>query len=131
MTWPSTMTSPVLPISVFKLVFSRRRRINTLVRRSTKRSVKRSWSASDNLFSTSRAIPCQRSGSFSQSGRLATKVQVRICAIRADSVSMSPSTRSAWVIWASNQASGMQLFRIRKPYSVVTSSAWAAGDNFR
>ena len=57
--WPSTITSPVLPISVFKTEFSRRRRINTLVRRSTKRSVSRSCSASDNLFSTSRAIPCQ------------------------------------------------------------------------
>ena len=60
----------------------------------------RSCSASDNLFSTSRAIPCQCSGSASQSGRLATKVQVRICAIRPDSVSISPSTRSAWSTWA-------------------------------
>ena len=113
-TWPSTVTSPVLPISVFKTLFSRRRRINTLVRRSTKRSVSRSCSASDNLFSTSRVIPCQCSGSPSQSGRLATKVQVRICAIRPDSVSISPLTRSAWSTWAANQSSGIRPFFIRK-----------------
>ena len=34
-------------------------------------------------------------GSSSQFGRLATKVQVRICAMRLESVSMSPSVRSA------------------------------------
>jgi hypothetical protein len=67
-TWPSTITSPVLPISVFSIVFSRRRRINTLVRRSTKRSVSRSCSASDNLFSTSRVMPCQCSGSAASPG---------------------------------------------------------------
>jgi hypothetical protein len=38
---------------------------------------------------------CQCSGSASQSGRFATKVQVRTCAIRFESVSISPSVRSA------------------------------------
>ena len=89
--WPSTMTSPVLLISASSMVFSLRRRISTLVRRSTKRSVSRSCSASDSLSSTARVTPCQCSGSASQSGRLATKVQVRIWAMRFDSVSMSPS----------------------------------------
>ena len=40
MTWPSTRTSPVLLISVSSIVFSLSRRISTLVRRSTNRSVK-------------------------------------------------------------------------------------------
>ena len=44
-----------LVISVSNIVFSRSRRINTLVRRSTKRSVRRSCSASDSLSSTPRA----------------------------------------------------------------------------
>ena len=126
-TWPSTITSPVLPISVFNIVFSRSRRINTLVRRSTKRSVSRSCSASDNLFSTSRVMPCQCSGSASQSGRLAAKVQVRIWAIRPDSVSISPSVRSACSTWAANQASGIHPFFIKNANTVVTSSACAAG----
>ena len=56
MTWPSTMTSPVLLISVSSPVFSRSRRISTLVRRSTKRSVSRSCSASESLSSTARVI---------------------------------------------------------------------------
>ncbi len=99
MTWPSTVTSPVFPISVSSIVFSRSRRINTLVRRSTKRSVRRSCNASDSLSSTARATPCQCSGSASQSGRLATKVQVLTCAIRLERVSMSPSVRSAWATW--------------------------------
>jgi hypothetical protein len=38
MAWPSTTTSPVFLISVSSMVFSRSRRISTLVRRSTKRS---------------------------------------------------------------------------------------------
>ena len=80
--WPSTTTSPVLVISVSSIVFSRSRRISTLVRRSTKRSASRSCSASDSLSSTARATPCQCSGSASQSGRFAAKVQVLICAIR-------------------------------------------------
>ncbi len=42
MLWPSTTTSPVLLMSVSSAVFSRSRRISTLVRRSTKRSVNRS-----------------------------------------------------------------------------------------
>ena len=54
MAWPSTTTSPVLLISVSSIVFSRSRRISTLVRRSTKRSVSRSCSASDSLSSTAR-----------------------------------------------------------------------------
>ena len=97
MAWPSTTTSPVLLISVSSIVFSRSRRISTLVRRSTNRSVSRSCSASDSLSSTARVTPCQCSGSASQSGRLAAKVQVRIWAMRFDSVSMSPSVRSACV----------------------------------
>ena len=95
MAWPSTTTSPVLPMSVSSTVFSRSRRISTLVRRSTKRSVNRSCNASDSLSSTARATPCQCSGSASQSGRLAAKVQVRMWAMRFDSVSMSPSDASA------------------------------------
>ena len=106
MVWPSTTTSPVLLISVSSPVFSRSRRISTLVRRSTKRSVSRSCSASESLSSTARVTPCQCSGSASQSGRLAAKVQVRIWAMRFDSVSMSPSVWSACSIWRANQSVG-------------------------
>ena len=88
-------------------VFSRSRRISTLVRRSTKRSVSRSCNASDSLSSTARVTPCQCAGSASQSGRLAAKVQVRIWAMRFDSVSMSPSVRSACSTWRANQSIGM------------------------
>ena len=35
---------------------------------------------------------------------------MRICAIRPDSVSISPSVRSAWSTWAANQASGIRPF---------------------
>ena len=64
MAWPSTTTSPVLLISVSNIVFSRSRRINTLVRRSTKRSVSRSCSASESLSSTRArdALPMLRIG---------------------------------------------------------------------
>ena len=58
-TWPSTTTSPVLLISGSRLAFSRSRRISTLVRRSTKRSVSRSCRASDSRSSTPRVTPCQ------------------------------------------------------------------------
>ena len=105
--WPSTTTSPVLPMSVSSAVFSRIRRISTLVRRSTKRSVRRSCSASDSLSSTARVRSCQCSGSASQSGRLAAKVQVRICAMRFDSVSMSPSSWSACSTCLANQSIGI------------------------
>ena len=86
-------------ISVSSIVFSRSRRINTLVRRSTKRSARRSCSASDSLSSTPRVMPCQCSGSASQSGRFAAKVQVLMWAIRFASVSISPSVRSACATW--------------------------------
>src|SRR5207342_1557781 len=46
---PSTTTSPVLLISGSSIAFSRRRRISLLVRRSTKRSVRRSCKASESL----------------------------------------------------------------------------------
>ena len=59
---PSTTTSPVFLISVSNVVFSRSRRINTLVRRSTNRSVRRSCIASESLSSTPRATACQCSG---------------------------------------------------------------------
>ena len=65
--------------------------MSTEVLRSTKRFVNRSWSASDSLSSISRVFSCQCAGSASQPGRCDTKVQVRIWAMRADSVSMSPS----------------------------------------
>ena len=113
--WPSTTTSPVFLISVSNVVFSRSRRINTLVRRSTNRSVRRSCSASESLSSTLRATACQCSGSASQSGRFATKVQVRTCAIRFESVSISPSVRSACATWAENQSTGILPSRIRNP----------------
>ena len=106
-TWPSTTTSPVLLMSVSSAVFSRMRRISTLVRRSTKRSVNLSCSASDSLSSTARVTSCQCAGSASQSGRLAAKVQVLIWAMRFDSVSMSPSVLSARSIWRANQSIGI------------------------
>ena len=115
MTWPSITTSPVFLISVSNVVFSRSRRINTLVRRSTKRSASRSCKASESLSSTLRVTACQCSGSASQSGRFATKVQVRTCAIRFDSVSISPSVRSACATWPENQSTGILPSRIRKP----------------
>ena len=65
--------------------------MSTEVLRSTNRFVNRSCSASDSLSSISRVFSCQCAGSASQPGRLDTKVQVRICAMRCDSVSMSPS----------------------------------------
>ena len=111
--WPSTTTSPVLLMSVSSGVFSRMRRISTLVRRSTKRSVRRSCSASESLSSTARVTPCQCSGSASQSGRLAAKVQVRMWAMRFDSVSMSPSVWSASLTWRANQSTGIVPSRIR------------------
>ncbi len=113
--WPSTTTSPVLVISVSSIVFSRNRRINTLVRRSTKRSASLSCSASDSRSSMARVTPCQCSGSASQSGRFAANVQVLICAIRVESVSISPSVRSACSIWWANQSSEILPSRIRKP----------------
>ena len=102
-------------ISVSSIVFSRSRRINTLVRRSTKRSARRSCSASDSLSSTPRVMPCQCSGSASQSGRFAAKVQVLMWAIRFASVSISPSVRSACATCAANQSGGIVPSRIRKP----------------
>ena len=69
--------------------------MSALVRRSTKRWVSCSCSASDRLSSMARVRSCQCSGSASQSTRLDTKVQVRIWAMRLASVSMSPSVRSA------------------------------------
>ena len=104
--WPSTVTSPVFEISLSNVVFSRRRRINTLVRRSTKRAVRRSCKASESLSSTPRVTPCQCSGSASQSGRLATKVQVRTCAIRVERESMSPSVWSACATWRGEPIGG-------------------------
>ena len=50
--WPSTVTSPVAVISASSIAFSLKRRISTLVRRSTKRWASRSCSASDSLSST-------------------------------------------------------------------------------
>ncbi len=113
--WPSTVTSPVFEISLSNVVFSRSRRINTLVRRSTKRAVRRSWSASDSLSSTARVTPCQCSGSASQSCLLATNVQVRTCAIRLERESMSPSGWSACATWRANQSSGILPSLIRNP----------------
>jgi hypothetical protein len=110
--WPSTMTSPVDVTSASSIAFSRRRRIRTLVRRSTNRAASRSWSASDSLSSTPRVTPCQCSGAASQSGLFAAKVQVRICAMRLDSVSMSPSVRSSGSIWRANQSAGMRRVRL-------------------
>ena len=49
---PSTVTSPVAVISASSMAFSLRRRMSTLVRRSTKRWASRSCSASDSLSST-------------------------------------------------------------------------------
>ena len=86
---------------------SRKRRIKTLVRRSTKRCVSRSCSASDSVSSIARVRPCQCSGSSSQSARFDTKVQVRIWASRLASVSMSPSVRSASATWCANQSAGI------------------------
>ena len=113
--WPSTTTSPDFVISVSSIVFSRSRRINTLVRRSTKRSARRSCSASDKRSSTPRVMPCQCSGSASQSGRFAAKVQVLMWAIRFASVSISPSVRSACATCPANQSGGIVPSRIRKP----------------
>ena len=70
-------------------------RIKTLVRRSTKRPVRRSCSASDRRSSIARVRSCQWAGSASHCGRFAAKVQVRIWAMRLASVSMSPSVWSA------------------------------------
>ena len=115
MTWPSTTTSPLSFISVSKRVFSLRRRISTLVRRSTKRWVRRSCKASERRSSTARVMPCQCSGSRNQSGRFAAKVQVRTCAMRFESVSMSPSGRSARATCSAIQSAGMLPSRIKNP----------------
>ena len=93
--WPSTNTSPTGVISASSIAFSFSRLISTLVRRSTKRAVRRSCSASDRRSSIARVRSCQWPGSASQCGRLAAKVQVRIWAMRLARVSMSPSVRSA------------------------------------
>ena len=115
MVCPSTTTSPVLLISGSRSPFSRSRRISTLVRRSMKRSVSRSCSASESLSSTPRVTSCQCSGSASQSGRFAAKVQVLIWAMRFDSVSISPSVRSASDTCLANQSVGILPSRLRKP----------------
>ena len=61
--WPSTRTSPVGVISASSIAFSFSRRISTLVRRSTKRAVSRSCSASDRRSSIARVRSCQWPGS--------------------------------------------------------------------
>ncbi len=71
--WPSTTTSPcrVTADSNSSAAPASRRRIRWAARRSTKRAVRRSCSASDSLSSTSRASACQCGASGTQSARAA------------------------------------------------------------
>ena len=93
--------------------------MSTLVRRSTNRWVRRSCSASDRRSSIARVRSCQWAGSRSQSGRLATKVQVRIWAMRLPTACRcrrrcGRRTRPD----AANQSSGIDAARTTKPKSV-------------
>ena len=83
--------------------------ISALVRRSTKRCVSCSCSASDSaVLDRARALLPVGRDRRSQSARLETNVQVRMCAMRLASVSMSPSVRSARATCLANQSSGMR-----------------------
>ena len=114
--WPSTTTSPVLLISVSSIVFSRSRRISTLVRRSTKRSVSRSCSASDSLSSTRArdALPMLRDRQASPDGwRRRSRSGYARCGSRACRYRRR-SGRPARP-GAANQSVGILPSRIRNP----------------
>ena len=68
---PSTLTSPSRLTDASSSAVEARRRTRNAERRSTKRWVMRSWSASDSLSSIERARSCQCWLSLSHSGRLA------------------------------------------------------------
>ena len=132
MAWPSTTTSPVLPMSVSSTVFSRIRRISTLVRRSTKRSVSRSCKRVGQLVldRARHALPVLGIGEpvgpvggKGPGADMGDAVRQRVdVAIGHDRPARPAWRTSRWESYPS---------RIRKPYSVIASSAWVAGEILR
>ena len=120
---PSTTTSPVTVTSAFSILFSRKRRISTDVRRLTKRCASFSCSASDKASSTLRVTCCQCQGSRNQSILFAQNVQVRIWARRAERVSISPSGLLHNSTCAANQSTGIYSTFIKNSKIVNTNSA--------
>ena len=130
--WPSTITSPAGVISASSIVFSLSRRISTLVRRSTKRFVSRSCSASERLSSTARVFvapfgrvgkPVRLVGDESPGANLgdAGRQRVDVALGNARGVRICPAI----------QSSGTTPPSATKPKISPTSSACWAGAIFR
>ena len=100
-------------------------------RRSTKRVVRLSCSASDSLSSTSRARFCQCTVSFTQSGRAAIYDQTRTPDSRCISVSISPSARSSPAICAASQSVGRWVSVATWPNTRAHSLAWVSSASLR